>query len=183
MNTKQEFIDNLKHYRHDWLNHVQIIKGYISLNKTEQAQKYLDSVIVNAHYESKISNIGHVDLAYLLLTYNWTQDKIVLDVEIEEDDVEISVIGTNYPYILTWIKEVIALVERNSVCFHDNRLSIVFHLTKNDLVLELEFSGKWTLVEGCFNPLHGMVKKENGSLEVKRSTETEFELEIKTEKR
>ena len=140
---KQEFLNCLKHYRHDWLNHIQIIKGYLSLDKAEKAQKYLDQVIIQAHYESKISQLGDTDLAYFLLTYNWVQDKLMLDVEIEENDIEIHAIGVKYPYLYTWCKELTRIAEVHSTVHYDNRLSILVEVNPQVLTLTVEFLGGW----------------------------------------
>jgi stage 0 sporulation protein B (sporulation initiation phosphotransferase) len=180
MNRKEDFIHYLKHYRHDWLNHIQIIKGYLSLEKIEQAQKFLDQVIVDTHYESKISQLGDTDLSYFLLTFNWRQDKVVLDIEFEEDHVEISKIGANYPYLLAWITNITQSVEEICDCHQENRLSFLFHVIEHKLIMTVEYTGSWEEQEGrkAIQELTRIVESDQGSLKVEIHTSTEFSFEI-----
>jgi stage 0 sporulation protein B (sporulation initiation phosphotransferase) len=182
MKPKEEFINHMKHYRHDWLNHIQIIKGYLSLGKVDVAQKFLDHVIINSHYESKISQLGNVDLAYHLLTYNWTQDRVVLEVEIEDDGVEISSVGKNYPYIGSWIMEITKIVEENSEINQENRLSILLDITVERLTVTVEFVGNWAEQEGrkAIMRLQELVEKDQGKLVLGEHSKSEFTFEIFT---
>ncbi|WP_025027399.1 Spo0B domain-containing protein [Caldalkalibacillus mannanilyticus] len=183
MNKKQEFIEYLKHYRHDWLNHIQIIKGYLSLGKMDQAQKFLDSVIVNSHYESKISQLGDVDLSYFLLTYNWTQEKIMLDIEIEDDDADISKIGVNYPYLLSWLSTITKMVESYCECQFENRLSFLFQVKEKHIAVVVEFIGKWKNEEAkqAISAIQEMVQKERGTFVLGENDESKFDFEIVAE--
>lgn len=58
--------DLLKHQRHDYLNEVQIIFGYIKLNKIDEAVEYINKIRNEASINSKLSNLSCVDL-YLLI--------------------------------------------------------------------------------------------------------------------
>ncbi len=58
--------DLLKQQRHDYLNEIQIIFGYIKLNKIDQAVEYINKVRNEAAINSKISNISCIEL-YLML--------------------------------------------------------------------------------------------------------------------
>ena len=184
MNQKQELIEYLKQYRHDWLNHIQIIKGYLALDKLDQAQKFLDQVIINAHYESKISQLGDIDLSYFLLTYNWKQDKVLLEVEIEQEDIEICTIGKDYPYLLLWLQELTQLVEENCQEQQENRLSILFECTSSKISLTTEFIGKWDTNKGriALERFQNIIEGAHGSLRIGIHNESEFSLEIEAAK-
>ncbi|WP_187296178.1 Spo0B domain-containing protein [Tepidibacter mesophilus] len=58
--------DLLKQQRHDFLNEIQIIFGYIKLNKIDEAVEYINKVRTEASINSKISNISCIGL-YLIL--------------------------------------------------------------------------------------------------------------------
>ncbi|MEJ8554269.1 Spo0B domain-containing protein [Tepidibacter sp. Z1-5] len=57
--------DLLKHQRHDYLNEIQIIFGYIKLNKIDEAVEYINKIRNEASINSKLSNLSCVDL-YLM---------------------------------------------------------------------------------------------------------------------
>ncbi|MCT4507426.1 MAG: Spo0B domain-containing protein [Tepidibacter sp.] len=56
----------LRNQRHDFLNEIQIIFGYIKLNKIDEAVKYINKVRKEASINSKLSNLSCVDL-YLMI--------------------------------------------------------------------------------------------------------------------
>jgi stage 0 sporulation protein B (sporulation initiation phosphotransferase) len=179
---KQEFIDYLKHYRHDWLNHIQVVKGYITLGKAEDAQRYLDGVIIKSLEESKISQLGDPDLAYFLLTYNWRQDRVILDVEIDHNSVEISSIGKDYPYLLAWIKELTTMVERQCDQEDENHLLIVLCIDDKGLIVKVDFEGDWPETDGkaAIVALKEIVKKDQGTLVIEEHNTSQFCFEIRT---
>ncbi|SHG88491.1 Spo0B domain-containing protein [Tepidibacter thalassicus] len=56
----------LREQRHDFLNEIQIIFGYIKLNKIDKAVEYINKVSYSAKVCSKLSNLNCIDL-YLIL--------------------------------------------------------------------------------------------------------------------
>ncbi len=56
----------LREQRHDFLNEIQIIYGYIKLNKLDKAIDYINKVSKNAKVCSKLSNLNCIEL-YLVL--------------------------------------------------------------------------------------------------------------------
>lgn len=65
----QEMMRALSHYRHDWMNDLQVLFGYISLKKYDKLAPYLEKIKSKLSEESHISNIGNVSLSLLLLSY------------------------------------------------------------------------------------------------------------------
>lgn len=64
-----ELMRALSHYRHDWMNDLQVLFGYISLKKYDKLAPYLEKIKSKLSEESHISNIGNVSLSLLLLSY------------------------------------------------------------------------------------------------------------------
>ncbi|WFD11526.1 Spo0B domain-containing protein [Tepidibacter hydrothermalis] len=58
--------DLLKQQRHDYLNEIQIIFGYIKLNKIDEAVEYINKIRNEASVSSKLSNLSCIEL-YLML--------------------------------------------------------------------------------------------------------------------
>lgn len=79
-------VDVLRHARHDWLNKVQLIKGYASLNKMEKVKKIVEDIIRETQQESKLSNLHRPEFAELLLTYNWEGHTVQIAYEILDVD-------------------------------------------------------------------------------------------------
>ncbi|QKY69573.1 Spo0B domain-containing protein [Lentibacillus sp. CBA3610] len=54
---EKEVIQLLRHYRHDLMNHLQIVQGYLSMGKMEKAQKKLTNYMQLLQEEGKLVNM------------------------------------------------------------------------------------------------------------------------------
>lgn len=79
-----ELIENLlKDQRHDFLNEIQIIYGYIKLNKLDKAIDYINKVSKNAKICSKLSNLNCMEL-YIMMCDKFKKAKdLGLDINFE----------------------------------------------------------------------------------------------------
>jgi stage 0 sporulation protein B (sporulation initiation phosphotransferase) len=66
---RQLWIDTLGHARHDWLNDLQLIIGYVKLNKTDKLASFVEMLKQKMNEESRIARWGHPKLVEFLLTY------------------------------------------------------------------------------------------------------------------
>jgi len=57
----------LRRQRHDFINHIQVISGYIQLKKSEQALAYLKQVQVQMDKTGRLMHLAHPDLALISL--------------------------------------------------------------------------------------------------------------------
>lgn len=185
MNPKEQFIDFFRHYRHDWLNHMQIIKGYVSMGKMDELSRFLDHIIIKTHEESQLSQLGNTELAYYLLTYNWTQNKIQLEVEIETEDTDkIASIGReNHAYLLPWVQQVTQIVEEICVAGEENRLLLLFASTQQHLTLRVDLVGRWKkeLAEEKIKKLGELVAKDQGKLTINIHNQDELSFDMITQ--
>lgn len=71
MSEEMDTINLLRHYRHDWLNRLQLISGYIDIGDEAKAKEIMNDTINAAENESKLSNLGIPGFAADVLTFNW----------------------------------------------------------------------------------------------------------------
>lgn len=179
--NKQTLLDFIKKYRHDWLNEIQIVKGYLTLGKVDDAQKHMEQIIFKALDESRISQIGDPDLAYELITYNWRQDMVKLHYEIElEEGQDLRSISKRFPPLHEWVKEVLEIVQR--VCYKDteNHLFMCFDVKAQDLLLTIELDGESNVMEAkdALNELRNKFKKNQGTLHIETIDQNEWNTKI-----
>lgn len=67
MDKKKEFIELLRHYRHDWLNVLQLIKGNLALNKLNRVEEIIREIVIHTENESKLSNLQIPKVAFFSL--------------------------------------------------------------------------------------------------------------------
>ncbi|XID93618.1 Spo0B domain-containing protein [Paenibacillaceae bacterium WGS1546] len=77
-------IRTLSHHRHDWMNELQIVYGYLRLGKLDKAIAVVDRIRTRMDQESRISQLGDPELSAYLLSFRTICDTMRLEVEVEE---------------------------------------------------------------------------------------------------
>lgn len=77
-------IQTLSHHRHDWMNELQVLYGYLRLGKPDKAVEVVDRIRVRMDHDSRLSHIGNPKLSIYLLSFRTMCDSIRLEVETEE---------------------------------------------------------------------------------------------------
>lgn len=81
---QQKFLTCLSHQRHDWLNHFQVLLGYLKLQRYDFCEEYIKKVTDHTNNESRIASLGIRPLTAYLLTYNALYRDVRLEVEVPE---------------------------------------------------------------------------------------------------
>lgn len=58
----------LERKRHDWMNHVQVIMGYLSMKQIDRIRPYLEQLVKQAHRERCLAQVKHPPLAVALVS-------------------------------------------------------------------------------------------------------------------
>ncbi|GGJ84058.1 hypothetical protein GCM10007063_03190 [Lentibacillus kapialis] len=67
--NETDVIQMLRHYRHDLMNHLQIVQGYLSMGKIEEAQKKLRNYTEELQEERKLVNLDAPRFALYILQF------------------------------------------------------------------------------------------------------------------
>ncbi|WP_248927391.1 Spo0B domain-containing protein [Paenibacillus hamazuiensis] len=78
-------IRTLNHHRHDWMNDIQVLFGYIQLKKYDNLHRYMEKIKSKIEQESAISKLGDPALVAYLLSFRTQTNDVQLDVELEQD--------------------------------------------------------------------------------------------------
>ncbi|WP_054949039.1 Spo0B domain-containing protein [Numidum massiliense] len=70
IDEEHKLLTCLNFKRHDWLNHLQVMTGYLSLREYDRLRNYVTRVLDEAEREGQIFQIAYAPLAHYLLTYN-----------------------------------------------------------------------------------------------------------------
>lgn len=74
----------LSHQRHDWMNDLQILYGYIRLNKVDKANEVIGRIREKMELDSKISNLGLPELSMYILALRSNCDTLRLEIDVQE---------------------------------------------------------------------------------------------------
>lgn len=80
---EQDFINFLRVYKHDFLNHLQVIQGYLQLKKPELALKYLKeaTIEIENHGSAMKLQLSSVSLWLLLKENEHRELGIIMDLD------------------------------------------------------------------------------------------------------
>lgn len=79
------FIRLLNHYRHDWMNEIQVLFGYVKLKKYDKLEDLMEKIRHKVQREGYIAKLGIPELTVYLLAYQAEVKEIALDVAIERE--------------------------------------------------------------------------------------------------
>jgi len=139
----------LSQQRHDWMNELQILYGYLRLQKLHNAMETLDRIRERMESESRISRLGSSELAYFLLSFRALSDTLRLDVRVDE---RFSLEGTEAERermaraVIGLVEAVRARAARGAEAEHTLRLD--FRRGGEGLELRLGFAGETADGEG-----------------------------------
>ena len=78
----QNCLEIIREQRHSFINHLQVISGYLQLNRAEDAQRYLESVARELAQFSQINRVQRPELALTLLTIISAGAQVALKVDL-----------------------------------------------------------------------------------------------------
>lgn len=136
--TEWTLVETLRHARHDWMNDIQIVKGYLALSKLDEAARAADHIIVKAAQESKLCNLGMPGMAELFITFNWSNHLFRLEYEVD-DDVASGLADDQL--VLVYFSQFFSLIERHIVEYKDHQLFVRFSEADDQLLVRMEWMG------------------------------------------
>jgi hypothetical protein len=78
-------IRTLNHHRHDWMNDLQILYGYMRLGKIDKAVQCVERIKERMNQESKISKLGIPSLVFYLQSFRTNSSNLELEVAVDQD--------------------------------------------------------------------------------------------------
>ncbi|NMO95319.1 Spo0B domain-containing protein [Paenibacillus lemnae] len=80
--VKDRAIQTLNHHRHDWMNELQIMYGYIQLGKHDKSVLCVERIKERMLQDSKVSKLGIPSLVFYLHAYRSYNPALPLEVEV-----------------------------------------------------------------------------------------------------
>ncbi|MCS7458714.1 Spo0B domain-containing protein [Paenibacillus doosanensis] len=79
------FIRLLNHYRHDWMNEIQVLFGYVKLKKYDKLADLMEKIKHKVQQESYIAKLGVPDLVVYLLSFQTEVKEVGLDIRLDQE--------------------------------------------------------------------------------------------------
>lgn len=86
----KEVVSIIQSYRHDLLNDLQIIQGYVKLGKMEKVDDNLNKLFAFFHKERKLLNLNIPHVVIWFLEFRMKYNQFKLDYSIRVDDIKLT---------------------------------------------------------------------------------------------
>lgn len=136
------FIRTFNHHRHDWMNDLQVIVGYITLKKYDKLTDCVERIRMKLAQENKITKLGDASLSLFLLSFRIQCNVMELDVDVE-GEVDLSKLPIHSPLLNELIRNVVDQFRMAAKPSNEepNRLTVKFKLSDDRLLLDFEYNG------------------------------------------
>lgn len=175
MDNNWDIISVLSHSRHDWLNRIQLIKGYLSLNDTDKVSELIDSFTQESNKETVVSNLAMNSFVSYILTFNWENHPIMLDYEVEGPVRKLAIYDKE---MYDFIKAFFEMLENQVEMFVENQMTITFEINEEDICFFFDFRGKLQASESVKRWLQDYSGLEHLSISHVNITEEEMTITI-----
>ena len=139
MKKERSILEILSQNRHDWLNQIQLIKGYLELERPERALYVIEDIIIQTHQESLLSRLDLPEFSEWLLTHSWNQPLLQIEFEILMQDGGYS---CNDKAITTFFTKLSSKLEYRLDPKLEQQLFIQICPSKDELCFNCEFQGR-----------------------------------------
>lgn len=143
-NARASAIRTLSHHRHDWMNDLQILYGYLRLNKPDKAAEIVDRIRERMENDSRVSGLGNTELATYLLSFRTISDQVRLDVKVAEG-LSLDRLPLNSEMLSASLIGLVNAVRFRAVApsSGENVLRMSMFRTDEALHVELVYEGQW----------------------------------------
>ncbi|TCP32248.1 stage 0 sporulation protein B (sporulation initiation phosphotransferase) [Scopulibacillus darangshiensis] len=139
MISETELIHLIRNARHEWLNELQVIKGYLTLNQLDNAEGIIEGLIMKSRNEAKLSNQDIPLLSALVLTFNWYQHTFKLDLEVTGEGFRLSVYDRQLASLL---QNMLHVFDEHASNRTENTMALLIHIMDTSACLTLDFTGQ-----------------------------------------
>lgn len=151
---KWETVELLRHARHDWLNKIQLIQGYLSMGNPKRVHDLINEMVFECEQETKLSNLPLPELASFFLTYNFERHPVLLKYEVKGNG---TVVGSLDGRIADWFRRFMEIMNKSVSDGEENELYITLDLKEGRIVFSVHFNGELCRTE----PIEQFFSKTN----------------------
>lgn len=132
---EKDVVDILQHYRHDLMNDLQIVYGYLSMGKVDNVTKKISERLIKDNEERKLLNLGAAKFTLWVIRFNHIYDRLHLNYQIHIEDKLLHDVDDR----LT--KQSIAIIDKiNAFCRPEDQFEIKLELAEKQNPARIEVS-------------------------------------------
>jgi len=150
---EQQLLQSMSRMRHDVLNDLQLLFGYIQLKKYDKLQACMENIKAKMQQESYISRLGIPSLIAYFFAVRTEAQELRLEIELEQE-MNLSDLPIDSDRIAALTQALIEVFraaalprEQADSDLEDNVLSLQFALEDDRLLLDFMYRGGYKLIE------------------------------------
>ncbi len=166
MDTEQnlQFIRLLNHYRHDWMNEIQVLFGYVKLKKYDKLESLMEKIRHKVQLESYISKLGAPNLIVYLLAYQTEVKEIALSIVMEQE-IHLNELPADSNRIYAIVRSVMETFKENARQGMDGEHVLKLHFIQEEERLVMEFHYAGSVKESLLMQSLQKIRQVSGPLE------------------
>jgi stage 0 sporulation protein B (sporulation initiation phosphotransferase) len=168
----KEMLGTINHIRHDWMNDIQVLFGYIQLKKFDNLTPYMEKIKAKMQQESLLSKLGVPSLVAYLLSFRVHNRSMQLEVELEQE-IDLRQLPIRSRMVAELIEDTVELFKRHADSSGQEAgvLSLEFDLGEDYLLLDFVYQGCYHRA-GLEQGFHEKLLRDSGDYQIE---ETEFQ--------
>jgi sensor histidine kinase regulating citrate/malate metabolism len=139
---EEKLVGVLSHARHQWMNELQLLYGYLQLQKWDKLKPAVERIKAKALQESYVSRLGVAELTTYLLTFESGGKSMTLDIELSEE-VDLRKLGLDADQLAECVRCLVAVFDASAMETSDGSNGLCVEITRleRELAVEFVFSG------------------------------------------
>ncbi|MCU6793401.1 Spo0B domain-containing protein [Paenibacillus sp. WQ 127069] len=117
------------HYRHDWMNEIQLIFGYVKLRKYDKLESLIQNIKVKVQRESNVSKLGVPELIMYVFSVQAEVKELKLEVEMEHE-IHLNELLIDCKELTRLLIAVIEVFKEHAVVHHEHEYGLQLKLTQ-----------------------------------------------------
>ncbi|WP_162297111.1 Spo0B domain-containing protein [Sporolactobacillus pectinivorans] len=138
MINEEKGISMISSARHVLLNDIQLIKGYLYLNRPQKANEVLDRITEKFKNQSRISDLSIPECAFYLIVYDWSVHPFLLGLTVSGPEADLS---EHDRYLTDFFHCFFAVLEEQVSEAAENQVQIIFENLGSAFHISVVFSG------------------------------------------
>ncbi|GGM27392.1 sporulation initiation phosphotransferase B [Paraliobacillus quinghaiensis] len=135
---EEDVVTLLRHYRHDWMNELQLIMGYAQMGKLDTVQKKIQQSVEKAESDRKLQNLPLPKTVIWVMQFNFRFDNFRLKYNIDANE-KLAIDDQRLYDQLERIMEIFTSFGMKTEMYHGTMN--IQQLNQQQLKVQLSFSG------------------------------------------
>ncbi|AOZ91899.1 Spo0B domain-containing protein [Paenibacillus crassostreae] len=179
--VEQTAIKSLNHHRHDWMNDLQIMYGYIQLKKYDKSIECVGRIKERMELEGKIAKLGIPSLVFYLQSFRTIGSNVELEVHVA-DDLHLNgrIMGNDAEDWVSAIVECIRIYQyKGKISWEECRkLTLSLYEENGEIVALFECDHVISNYGDLEQEIHNVVRRNRIRMEQLKSSAFSFQLRV-----